>query len=277
MSARMSTRARGVPRWPAPCLLAAAAAYAAATAFVAGGLSAPLRPSSSRIALRSSKTDAPSGKFKVVYFAAYGRVETSRMMLAMNGEDFDDFRYPISFGTPGDMSTIKRDEFDGDQAAGKFDFGMNMIPVIEAGGFKLAQSKAIERYLAKKLGMMGKTLEEEAWVDTINEHVGDIAAAFGGKSSDEKWFKEAMPAYMKKLETTLGESTGFAVGDKVSLADVALYRLLKDMQPAYDPKFLADVEASYGACPKVKAIVANLDNHAGLQKWLSERPKSTVE
>lgn len=250
--------------------------YGCANVFVHTG-KLPEVPRLARTFLRSSRTDAPAGPFKVVYFEAYGRAETARMMLAAAGEEFDDFRYPISFGTPGDFSTIKRDEFDADQAAGKFDYGMNMIPVIESGDFKLAQSKAIERYLAKKLGMMGATLEEEAWVDAINEHVGDIGAAYGSRESDEKWLKEAMPVYMKKLEVTLAGAPGFAVGDKVSLADFAIYRLLKDMQPAYDASFVADVEASYADCPKIKALVANMDGHTAVQKWLEERPKSTVE
>eukprot|EP00929_Paragymnodinium_shiwhaense_P001337 TRINITY_DN101562_c0_g1_i1.p2 TRINITY_DN101562_c0_g1~~TRINITY_DN101562_c0_g1_i1.p2 ORF type:complete len:275 (-),score=72.39 TRINITY_DN101562_c0_g1_i1:361-1185(-) len=267
---------RPAPRLSTGLLAVAAVLYGGANVFVPGG-KLTSSPRLTRSTLRGLRTDAPSGPFKVVYFEAYGRVETSRMMLAMVGESFDDFRYPISFGTPGDFSTIKRDEFDADQNAGKFDYAMNLIPVIEAGDFKLAQSKAIERYIAKKVGMMGSSLEEEAWVDAINEHVGDIGAAFGKKESDEKWFKEVMPAYMKKLEVALVGSPGFAVGSKVSLADVAIYRFIKDMQPAYDAKFAADIDAAYSDCPQIKAIVANLDGHANLQKWLEERPKSTVE
>eukprot|EP00440_Ansanella_granifera_P029434 gb/GFBE01031969.1/.p1 GENE.gb/GFBE01031969.1/~~gb/GFBE01031969.1/.p1 ORF type:complete len:278 (+),score=79.28 gb/GFBE01031969.1/:1-834(+) len=262
---------------PKLVLTAAAAALAGST----GGLSflagAGLRRSVpvSRVRLQAA-TDAPSGDFKVVYFDAYGRVESSRWLLVLAGKNYDDFRYPISFGTPGDFSTIKREEFDADQAAGKFDYGMNMIPVLEAGSFKLPQSKAIERYLAKKLGFMGSTLEEEAWVDAVNEHAGDIGAAFGNKESDEKWFKETLPAYLKKLEVTLPGSEGYAVGDKTSLADVAIYRLLKDVQPPYDASWQSDVESAYSSCPKVKAIVERLDKHEGLQKWIAERPKTTV-
>lgn len=231
-----------------------------------------------RTQMKSALQTAPPGdKFKVVYFAAYGRAETPRMMLAMAEQDFDDFRYPISFGTPGDFSTIKRDEFDSDQSAGKFSYGMDMIPVIESGDFRLAQSKAIERYLAKKLGMMGGSLEEEAWVDAINEHVGDILAAYGKKESDDEWFKETLPSYMKKLENTISGAQGFAVGEKTSLADVAIYRLLNDVQPPYDTKFDADVSAAYADCPKICAIMENMGKHAALQKWMRERPKSTVE
>lgn len=240
----------------------------------AGGVQrSPARPRAQR---QAGSASAPSGNFKLMYFDAHGRIETSRMLMVLAGQDYEDFRYPISFGTPGDMSTIKRDEFDADQKAGKFDFGMNMIPVIESGDFRLPQSKAIERYLAKKLGFMGATLEEEAWVDAVNEHAGDIGAAYGKKESEQKWFQEVLPAYLQKLETTLPGSDGFAVGAKTSLADVAIYRLLKDVQPPYDASFDKDVAAAYSACPKVKAIVERLDAHDGLQKWIAERPKSTV-
>jgi len=221
-------------------------------------------------------TSPPGDKFKVVYFDAYGRIESSRWLLVLAGKDFEDFRYPISFGTPGDFSTIKRDEFLADQKAGAFDYGMNMIPVIESGDFKLPQSKAIERYLAKKLGMMGSTVEEEAWVDAINEHIGDIAAAFGKKESEEAWFKEGLPTFLGKLEKTLPGSTGFAVGDKTTLADVALYRLLRDPYPALEDAVVKDVDAALASCPKVQAIVERLDKNEALQKWMAERPVSTV-
>ena len=48
-------------------------------------------------------------------------------------------------------------------------------------------------------------------------------------------------------------SDGFAVGNKASLADVAIYRLLKDVQPPYDASFQPQVVKAYEACPKIKA------------------------
>merc|ERR1711972_1274982 len=95
--------------------------------------------------------------------------------------------------------------------------------------------------------------------------------------SDEKWFKEALPIYLKKLEKTLPGVEGFAVGENVSLADVAIYRLLHDVQPPYDAKFDADVSSAFNDCPKLAAIMANMEKHEALQKWMKERPKPTVE
>ena len=41
---------------------------------------------------------------KLVYFNARGVAEISRSMLAMNGVDFEDQRFPISFGADGSFS-----------------------------------------------------------------------------------------------------------------------------------------------------------------------------
>jgi len=45
---------------------------------------------------------------KLVYFDAKGVVEKTRYMLAAAGAEYEDFRYEIAFGTPGDYSTLQR-------------------------------------------------------------------------------------------------------------------------------------------------------------------------
>lgn len=214
------------------------------------------------------------------YFDGRGVAETARMLLAVAGEKYEDKRYPISFGTPGDFSTVKREEFDADQASGKLDVAMGKVPVLNAGpDFSLPQSKAIERYLAKRFGMMGTTLEEEAWVDAIGEHVRDISDTYNKKGLffmkdaekkaelQKKWFEEELPPLLQKLEASLPGADGFAVGGKVSLADVALFKLLKD---SYD----RDIAETYAGCPKLKAVIANMEKIETLQKWIAERPKT---
>ena len=43
-------------------------------------------------------------------------------------------------------------EFEKDQAAGKFPFGQ--LPVLEVDGEQLAQSKAIQHYIAREIGLL---------------------------------------------------------------------------------------------------------------------------
>lgn len=251
---------------------------AANSAWTFCGLRAP-STSQSRLQRSASPAGAPSSKWTLRYFDGRGVVELSRWLFVLAGQDFEDHRYPLSFGTPGDFSTIKREEFEADRAAGKMDVAMGKVPVLDSGDFHLPQSKAIERYLARKFGMMGSSPEEEAWVDAVAEHVRDINDAYSRKGlfsmkDEEKkaeilkqWYETELPAFLTKLEKALPGATGFAVGSKNSLADVAIFKLLKD---TYD----RDVSATYKDCPKLQAIVAGLEKHAGLQKWIAERPKT---
>jgi len=204
-------------------------------------------------------------------------------LFAAAGQEYEDNRYPLAFGSgvPGDFATVIRKEFDDDKASGKLDIALGKVPILHVGDFSLPQSKAIERYLARKLGMMGTTEEEEALVDAMAEHVRDINDAYNRKGlffmKDEekkaelskKWNEEELPDWLKKLEKALPGSDGFAVGSKTSLADVAIFKLLKDT-------FADDVSAAYDSCPKVKAIVGNIEKNDGITRWLKERPDTWV-
>jgi glutathione S-transferase len=48
------------------------------------------------------------------------------------------------------------------------------VPVLQDGSFILCQSKAIYRYLARKLGLYGETLEQQGRVDEVSETADDI-------------------------------------------------------------------------------------------------------
>lgn len=229
--------------------------------------------------MRAAPVGSPSGEFSLRYFDGRGVAEMARMLFALSGESYEDKRYTIAFGTPGDFSTIKREEFDADKAAGRMDVAMGKVPVLESGEFVLPQSKAIERYLAKRFRMMGSTLEEEAWIDAVAEHVRDINDAYSRKGlffmKDEekkaelkaKWYAEELPAFLQKLESSIPGADGFAVGSKTSLADVCIYKLLKD---TYDE----DVSAAYSECPKLNSIVQSLGKNEKLQKWIADRPQT---
>lgn len=224
---------------------------------------------------------AASGGYTLRYFDGRGVAETARFLFVLAGEPYEDKRYSFSFGTPGDFSTIKREEFEADKAKGLLDIALGKVPILHVGpDFSLPQSKAIERYLAGRFGFLGETPEEAAWVDAVGEHVRDVNDAYRAKGLffmkdadkkaeiEEKWFGEELPAFLKKIEASLPGDEGFAVGNKVSLADVLIFKLLKD---TYSGK---DVSAAYADCPKLSAIVAGLEKHEGLQKWLAERPET---
>lgn len=281
--ARRARRRRHLPAAVLACSAAWLCARDAQRAFSIGSAGSPAFLRTSRVKLRASAAPvgAAAGDATLRYFDGRGVAETARLLFAVAGEKYEDMRYPISFGTPGDFSTLKRDEFLADKEAGKFDINMGKVPVLEVGSaFRLPQSKAIERYLARKFGMMGSTPEEEAWVDAMAEHVRDINDAYNRKGitfmkDEEKkaeltrtWFDEELPELLGKFEKALpGTSAGFAVGNKMSYADVTIFKLLKDT-------YQQDAGLAFADCPKLQAIVDNVAKTEGLQKWLEERPKT---
>ena len=69
--------------------------------------------------------------YKLVYFDARGVAETARLVFAAAKQPFEDVRLSLTFGTPGDFSTISRPEFDDMKAKGELDVSMGKVPLLE--------------------------------------------------------------------------------------------------------------------------------------------------
>uniref|UniRef100_A0A1I7XEN0 glutathione transferase n=1 Tax=Heterorhabditis bacteriophora TaxID=37862 RepID=A0A1I7XEN0_HETBA len=74
--------------------------------------------------------------YKLTYFNGRGAAEISRQLFALAGQEYEDVRY-------------ERDEWP--QHKDEMPFGQ--IPVLEVDGKKLAQSYAINRFLARQFGI----------------------------------------------------------------------------------------------------------------------------
>jgi len=230
---------------------------------------------------------------KLTYFNGRGLAETSRLIFAAAGVDFEDNRYPL---TVLDWATFKmeRKEFDEDKASGKLWQSLDKLPFLEVEGEVISQSKAIERFLATKFDMMGSTPLEAAKIDSLCEWVRDFkdmyqkvrnASADEKEEAKSKFFGETLPerlvAFDKILAVTSFETntesvftfTGneqlYTVGNKLSLADIVIYAFLVEF---FDDKELA--QKAYETCDKLKAVVNTVSNVEGIQKWLETRPQT---
>mmetsp|Transcript_17368 Transcript_17368/g.36268 ORF Transcript_17368/g.36268 Transcript_17368/m.36268 type:complete len:247 (-) Transcript_17368:182-922(-) len=227
-----------------------------------------------------SKASAPMAeKMKLTYFDIRGLAEVTRLLFAASKVDYEDKRFSLSFGTPGDFSTIQRAEFDAAVAAGEMAAGMGKVPILEYKGVKVGQSKAIERFVAKQVGMMGSGEIEELQVDALCCCVTDIKDAYKAakeKGKDDKeaamkvWFGEALPEWLAKVEKTLPAAPGqWLVGSKMSLADVALYYFLLDPKGFFD-----DTEAAAKAlagAPRLNAACQAVLADAGISEWVNNK------
>ena len=188
--------------------------------------------------------------------------ECARLLLTLGGQEWTEVRYPIDAAG----GTWAKPEFDAAQAAGTFP--MLHIPMLEAHGAKISQSKAIERYLAREAGLFGANSLEAAQIDQIGEVVVDIQTAFGklrfAPADDEGvkgFFGGVLPEYLGSIERCVVEGA-------INLADVQLFNLLS----AISIKHGASVQACLAAAPKVAARHALVAANEKIAAYLAKRP-----
>lgn len=215
---------------------------------------------------------------KLTYFNVRGLAETSRFLLALGGEEYEDFRYPLEVI---DMSKheMKKDEFDKDKADGKLVTSLNKVPFLEVDGVTIPQSKSVERFLARRFNMMGSNDLEAAQIDAICESVRDFKDMYQKVRflpEDEKeagmkeWFTVTLIERLTLLENQLVGESGFSVGNTTTLSDVVLFTFITE--------FFDNKEAALNATlasPKVRAVVDRLSSDEKVLKWVSERPKTS--
>ena len=97
------------------------------------------------------------GPVTLVYFDLRGRGELPRLILHAAGQQFKD---------------------SGDKASHEASLLFGQLPLLIDGDTKLVQSRAIVRYLAKRLGLCGKSESDEILCDQLFEGTEDIFDAF---------------------------------------------------------------------------------------------------
>ncbi|GMT35435.1 hypothetical protein PFISCL1PPCAC_26732 [Pristionchus fissidentatus] len=202
-----------------------------------------------------------SDTYKLVYFNLMGRAEPIRLIFAQAGVAFEDQR-------------IDRAEW----VAMKSQMPYGQLPVLEInGGQKLSQSRAIERYLAKKFDLAGKDEWEQAKVDEMVMGVEDLLVKlqpwFNEKSEAKKieifrtLVDEEIVPFLTRYEKFLdANGTGFFVGDKITLADLSLFHIFW-----FFNKLLPGSLRKYAG---LTSFQARMNGQARLKEWIDNRPKT---
>jgi glutathione S-transferase len=161
-----------------------------------------------------------SSHYEFLYFDRHGLALTGRSLLSLSGFDWNN-TYPKNW---------KEEEKP------KAPFGkMPVLTETRADGskFVLAESNAINRYVARKAGLFGSNEDEAAHIDQFYESFGEIVSKANPirklrETEPEKYaeqiaiFKETVvtPILIKHEEALRKNGTGYYVGDKLSLVDV---------------------------------------------------------
>lgn len=150
------------------------------------------------------------------------------------------------------------------------------LPILSYGGYELAQSMTIARFLAREFNLSGKTFLDEAKADMIVDLVTDLLNSVVEallKEKDEtrkamlikKNKTEILPKGLEMLEKILADNGGqFFVGSSLTWADIVVADFLQG--------WVKDV-----------AVPRNLKNHLNfvmnlpnIRKWVETRPKSNI-
>ena len=227
---------------------------------------------------------------KLNYFNGRGMGETARLIMVAANETYEDFRYPLKI-IDWATHSMERPEFDADQSSGKLWKSMGKVPFLNVGDDTvISQSKAIERYLAGRFDMMGSSPEEAALIDSYCEYIRDFKTAYQGAKRKEdretslaEWFTITLPSKLKEFDMLLTRNTDFqdipetiilsnkrfAVGGKLSLADIVIYSFLSDF---FDNK--EGVSDACSTCPTLNNIVRTVGENEYVKKWVETREQT---
>jgi glutathione S-transferase len=223
----------------------------------------PLKTLQSFYALKHGPKEAKKQQFILTYFPGRGRAELARLLLAEAQIPYEDYRM-----TDTQWPSVKPN----------YPFGT--LPSFEKlGSFKIAESAAIERYIARIGGLYGKTDDEAARIDMFYEYFKNFIPGFFSiawiKNATEKaaklqeFFEKDLPLRNKELTIQLKQTLDgkhYFVGKSVSLADISFYR-------GYSEIIAANANA-LDDYPELAALYKRVMERENISKWLKERPQS---
>jgi glutathione S-transferase len=222
-----------------------------------------------------------STKLKLIYFNTKDLAETSRILLKIAGVDFEDYRYPLEI-INADEHIYKKTEFDTDKKAGLFDKSMGKLPILEIKEqyktVTISQSKAIERFLAKKCNYMGKTDTDEARIDAICESIRDIKDGFKNLSHYQKlrtdeekdnYFTLQLKKELVDLTKLMDhDESPYVIGSRLSLADISIYCLITITFNIH-----RDIVYNIaGRIPKIRDCIIKIANIPEVREWTKQYP-----
>lgn len=203
--------------------------------------------------------------YKLTYFNVRYRPEVTRLLFALSGTEYEDVR-------------LEGEAFAALKATGVLPMGQ--VPMLEVDGRLMVQSRAIQRYVARELGLYGSnSLEAEIIdeaVETFDELLDDAAPWLYREKDPEKlaaikkaYMEDKGPRRLKFLEKRLEENgTGFFVGSSFTVADMAVFNILDILSDR-----MPEVIAPY---PKLNELKAKVEANESIAKYLAKRPKCSM-
>ncbi|KAF9908262.1 hypothetical protein EC991_010102 [Linnemannia zychae] len=201
--------------------------------------------------------------YQLLYFPMHGRGELTRTILVFSGAKWEEL--------PLDLNIQKKQ------------LPFKLIPVLyettpDGTILELAESHAIERYLATKYGLNGSDPYETHRVDQIYTSTDFANQLFWTRvrwapldkriEEAHKFYDEILPAYIANHEAQLEKngSNGHYVGDNITLADLKSAQFI-DRVMFMRPKGTKEPPFSKDKSPNMWKVLETVNGHPAMAEW----------
>lgn len=200
--------------------------------------------------------------YKLYYFNSRGRAEIARWLFAQADVKYEDVRLDKE-------AWMKK----------KPEFPFGQMPVLEveddAGNVHIIpQSQTINRFLARELGLDGKSNLDSARGDFLGEQMADAMRDLPWREPNEEkrnqLMKEAFEGPLSRSLAMIEKyvlDSGYLVCSEVTVADIA-FTVGADVLMMTDPNILEKT-------PKLKALWQKVRSLPRIAAWIKKRPETS--
>ena len=208
-------------------------------------------------------------KLKFIYVdTPFWRAEVGRIALFMGDIKFDDVR-------------IKREDFSTAKETGTLSDGtvlpFHQIPCLVVDDVSIAQTGAIARFCGKLSGLYPTHDDvNAAKIDDFIDFATDLTVMIdntSNKTDEEKKIKARrdlatgpLKRKLSMLEKNISSDSEWLVTSNISIADVAIWRLLGWLSSGILDGMPTDLLSGF---PKIRKLCLAVDKHPKIQKWIS--------
>ena len=211
-------------------------------------------------------------ELKIIYFNfPFWRAEVARIPLYISNTKFEDKR-------------IISEEFSYIKENGKMTDGtiipFSQLPVLVIDGQSIAQTGAIARICGKISGFYPDSLVEAGKVDQIIDTATDINMLMRPSMREQDPIKKKLmrqelskndlPKYFGFLEDLLREQNIWFSSNKMTIADIAIWRLMGWLKSGVIDDIPQDITDDFN---KLNRVYNEVNNNTDIKRWVSETYK----
>ena len=211
-------------------------------------------------------------ELKIIYFNfPFWRAEVARIPLYISNTKFEDKR-------------IISEEFSYIKENGKMTDGtiipFSQLPVLVIDGQSIAQTGAIARICGKISGFYPDSLVEAGKVDQIIDTATDINMLMRPSMREQdpvkkklmrqELSKNDLPKYFGFLEDLLREQNIWFSSNKMTIADIAIWRLMGWLKSGVIDDIPQDITDDFN---KLNRVYNEVNNNTDIKRWVSETYK----